>query len=357
MNTWEPISDASAWRGADLEANRNWEFRLTDNHRAELKSALATVTRRGLDISAITADDFPLPTLVETLRKIATELKSGTGFSLLHGFPVDDFDYPDLEKMYWGLCSHLGSGVTQNGDGGLIHYVTDGKLRPNQGTRGVGHPIEVPLHIDLTDIASLLCIQQAPDEPPSRVGSSSTLFNEVLARRPALLERLFKGFEWDRMEEHGADETPSSGYRVPFFSMADGHLSCRYNRHWIVSALKRVNGQVNEADNELFDFIDRLGAEHCFEFPFQRGDIQFVNNYIVMHGRAAHAIVAEETRKRVLLRIWLETPDFRPVADEAIVRFGIGYHGKLGWSAGDVRKGRAGNARPRRADGALQLND
>lgn len=354
---WKPISDATAWRGSELERNRTWEFFLSDAHRTELESALAAANRAGLAFSAINPGNFPLPGLASTLRAVSAELKSGSGFSLVHGFPVDGYGYADLEKMYWGLCSHLGRGVTQNGDAGLIHYVTDGKLRPSQGTRGVGQPGETPLHIDLTDVASLLCVQQAPDDPPSRVGSSSTLFNEILAQRPAMLERLFEGFEWDRMEEHDSDESPSSGYLVPFFSIADGQLSCRYNRHWIASALKRRQGQVSDDINEMFDFIDAIGAENCFEFPFQRGDIQFCNNYIVMHGRAAHAVVDEEARKRVLLRIWLEIPEFRTVTDEAIVRFGLGYHGKLGWSAQDLACGRSNIARARRADGALRLGD
>lgn len=354
MQALKPIADASVWHGRTLAADRSWEFELTERHRQELAMALAAVTQRGLDLGAITAQEFPLPTLAGLLQQVSLQLKSGRGFALIHGFPIDEHSYPDLEKMYWGLCAHLGTGVSQNGDAGLIHYVTDGALRPNQGTRGVGEPRETPLHVDLTDIASLLCVQQAPDDPPSRVGSAATVFNQILHRRPQLLERLFEGYEWDRMEEHGETETPSSGYRVPLFSIANGQLSCRYNRHWIVSALKRNHGAVSEQDEEIFDFLDALGAEHYFEFPFHRGDIQFCNNYSVMHGRAVHSRVEDEARKRVLMRIWLTTPDIRAFSDEAIVRYGIGYHGNLGWTAGEIAAGHAGRERPRRADGALQ---
>ena len=95
--------------------------------------------------------------------------------------------------MYWGFCSHLGTGLTQNGDATFIHYVTDGKLRPSQGRRGVGFPKESKLHIDLTDIVSLLCVQQAPDDPPSRVASSTAIYNEMLKRNPKALPRLYEG--------------------------------------------------------------------------------------------------------------------------------------------------------------------
>lgn len=44
-------------------------------------------------------------------------------------------EYNDLEKLYWSLCTYLGTGVTQNDEAGLIHYITDGQLRPQKETR------------------------------------------------------------------------------------------------------------------------------------------------------------------------------------------------------------------------------
>ncbi|MDD9915810.1 MAG: hypothetical protein OXT01_14240, partial [Rhodospirillaceae bacterium] len=77
--------------------------------------------------------------------------------------------------------------------------------------------------------------------------------------------------------------------------------------------------------------------------------------YTEFHGRAAHAFVPEADRKRLLMRIWLDMPDFRKFSDEAIVRYGIGRHGQLGWTAEEMLAGVNDVTRPRRADGALQL--
>jgi hypothetical protein len=176
-----------------------------------------------------------------------------------------------------------------------------------------------------------------------------------LAERPDDLARLHEGFEWDRMDEHGAGETATSGYRVPFFSEKDGQISCRYNRNWINNAALRKDRPVSEADAMLFDFIDGVADETRLEFPFHRGDVQFCSNYTVLHGRAAHQVVAEEEQKRVLMRIWLDMPEFRAFADEAIVRYGIGHHGQLGWTAADILSGRNETARKRRDDGAVLL--
>jgi len=351
----KPVTDASAWTGAELQADRSWEYVLTDAHRAELDAALTRVKAQGQGIPAVTKDAFPLPVLGAICAKVGEDLRDGRGFALLRRFPVEGYDNDDIALMYWGLCSHIGTGLTQNGEGGFIHYVTDGALRPSQGKRGVGFPKESKLHVDLMDIVTLLCVRQAPDDPPSRVASSTTIFNRVLAERPDDMARLFEGFEWGRMDENGDGETPASGYKVPFFSEKNGQVSCQYNRSWIRNGDLQYGREMTPVDSDLLDFVDSIADEVRLDLPFHTGDVQFCSNYTVLHGRAAHAVVPEEERKRILMRIWLDRPDFREFADEAIVRYGNGRHGQLGWTAEDMRAGRNETPRPRRADGAIQL--
>lgn len=351
----EPVSDASVWTGADLEADRSWEYVLSDAHRAEIEGALALVKAKGFGIPAVTKVEFSLPTLAPALAGVAEEIRAGRGFAMLRRFPVEGYDYDDIALMYWGVCSHIGTGITQNSEAGFIHYVTDGRLRPQQGKRGVGFPKESRLHVDLMDIVTLLCVRQAPDDPPSRIASSTAIYNRVLAERPEALPRLYKGFQWGRMEEHGAGETPTSGYRVPFFSEKDGQVSCQYNRAWIENGDRLRGEEMSADDSALLDYIDNIARDVCFEFPFHTGDVQFCSNYTVLHGRAAHEMVPDEDKKRVLLRIWLDMPDFRPFSDEAVIRHGIGRHGQLGWTAAEVLAGRNQTPRARRADGAVRL--
>ena len=54
----EPIADTSVWTGAELEADRSWEYVLTDAHRAEPGDALASVKEQGLALRAITRAAF-----------------------------------------------------------------------------------------------------------------------------------------------------------------------------------------------------------------------------------------------------------------------------------------------------------
>lgn len=349
-----PVGDASAWRADDVLADRGWELSLDAEQRADLVAALRACQARELQLAAIGPDEFPLPSMTELLATISAELQRGRGFALLHGFPVEGHGLDEIELMYWGMCRHLGMGLTQNSDATLIHYVTEGRLRPNQGTRGVGVARESTLHVDLTDCVSLLCVRQAPDDPPSWLASSTAIFNEMLESRPDLLDALIEGFEWDRLGEHGPGESPTSGYRVPVFSVHDGVVSCRYNRYWMAAAQRRNDTHNTPAQREALDLFDRLAARDRLEFAFNPGDVQFANNYVVLHGRAAHEPIEDEDRVRLLMRIWIDFPEARPMVDEAIVRYGVVRHGNLGWTADQVAAGTVGATRERRADGAIR---
>ena len=349
-----PITDASIWSGADLLADQTWEYTLDRADLSELSSALSAVRKDDLQLMHITNKKFLLPNLRRRLSEIAGDLRTGRGFALVHGFPVSEYSFEDLEILYWGLCSHIGMGLTQNGDGSFIHYVTDGQRKPSQGRRGVGFPREAQLHIDLTDIVSLLCVRQAPDDPVSWVSSSGNVYNQLLLKNSSFLPRLYEGFEWDRMDEHGKEETPTTGYKVPVFSEKDGRVSCQYNRNWIENAAERTGKPFSPEETAAFDLMDAIAFQDRLEFTFREGDIQFCNNYTVMHGRAAHAVIDEEQRKRVLMRIWLDMPgDVRPFVDDGLIRYGNGRHGQIGWSCQEVLAGENMYPRKRFADGTI----
>ena len=347
----ETIDDASAWTGSELQSDRSWIHELDDGDRAQLDQALRAVKDRGLELAEIGAEQFPLGPLADRLGRISGEIERGRGFAVLRGVDVDAYPLDDLEKLYWGICAHLGTGITQNSDASLIHYVTDGALRPNQGTRGVGNPQQSSLHVDLTDCVSLLCVRQAPDNPPSWLASSTMVHQRFVAEHPEALDALYRGFEWDRLEENRPAEEPTTGYLVPVFSEADGKVSCRYNRHWMARALQRTHERLPAETYHLFNTFDEIAHSVRLDVDFRPGDIQFVNNYVVLHGRDAHALVDEEEHKRLLMRIWIDFDEPRPMVDEAIVRYGIVRHGALGWTRHQYRAGLHTGTHARQADG------
>jgi hypothetical protein len=55
---------------------------------------------------------------------------------------------------------------------------------------------------------------------------------------------------------------------------------------------------------DLFDEITNA-PEFVLNMHFQPGDVQFLNNYLVLHARTDYEDWPEPERKRDLLRLWL----------------------------------------------------
>jgi hypothetical protein len=61
---------------------------------------------------------------------------------------------------------------------------------------------------------------------------------------------------------------------------------------------------------EVLDLLDELlPADHfCYSMQLDRGDLQLLNNYVVIHSRTNFEDHEEPERKRHLLRLWLSIP-------------------------------------------------
>ncbi len=68
---------------------------------------------------------------------------------------------------------------------------------------------------------------------------------------------------------------------------------------------------MSEAQWEALDLLHELGHELCLTHRFQPGDIQYLNNHILYHGRTAYEDGAEGGR-RLLYRIWISMANSRP---------------------------------------------
>ena len=327
-----PIEDASAWRGADLRGDSSWirAFSASDLH--ELAAAVDAVRRRGLDPFAFDVDDFALPTLGPVLAAVHEELERGRGFVLLRGLDLDAMDESTLACLLAGLGVHLGTAITQNTSGDRIWAVTDrGTDYSRAAVRGNTSRGAIGPHCDSADLVALLCVEPALRGGESCIASATTVYNELLAHHPERLEPLARGFRINLAGKGpSGDPRECTHARIPVFSECEGIVSCRYNRKQIEDGAQILGEPLSTLEREAIARVGEIAMRDDvrLEMDFRRGDVQLLNNHCILHARNAYEDSPDETRRRLLLRLWINT-GVRPLAPALADRLNTGPRGEV----------------------------
>ncbi|HLF38138.1 MAG TPA: TauD/TfdA family dioxygenase [Burkholderiales bacterium] len=322
----EPVGRSIAWKGSELAQDDSWLHLLSSHAVVELDAALHAVERRGLSLIEITREAFPLPGFGNELKKISEELEYGRGFVQIKGLPIERYTLQQAKVIYWGIGTYLGKAVSQNAKGDLLGDVRDEGLDIRAaGVRGYQTRTTSPFHVDETDVVGLLCWRPAKSGGESLIVSSMALYNELLKRYPWYVGALYNRFNYDWRSEQPKGRPPI--YRWPVFEYYEGKLSCRYSRRMIEFAQKTTGIALSEVEKEAFDIMDGLIDEMRLKINFDPGDMQFLNNYVILHSRTAFEDDPEPDRKRHLLRLWLTVPDCSRLSPETLrerdVRLGV----------------------------------
>jgi len=314
----EPVVTRAAWRGRDIRDSGEWIYRLNAEEIAEIDAALAHLKATGLQIPDIGREHFPLKRFARTLRLLQTEIENGLGIMLVRGLPRDRYSAEEMGLIYWGIGAHFGRAVAQNAQGDVLGHVRDmGRDQyKDMHARGYQTASRLPFHNDSCDIVGLCCLETARSGGLSAVASSVAVYNELATTRPDLVRVLSEPFYADRRGEESHGQKPY--YVTPTFIWHRGRMFNRYNRTFINSA-QRFNEvpRLTDLQIEALDSVDRLCNDPALrlDMKLERGDIQFVNNYVVLHSRTAYEDHPEGARKRHLLRLWLRTPAFADYPD------------------------------------------
>jgi hypothetical protein len=159
-------------------------------------------------------------------------------------------------------------------------------------------------------VAGLLCIREAKRGGTSRIVSSLTVHNEILRERPDLLKILYRGYR-QRRREHRRNGGPKlTAHYCPVFADVAGDIVCNYLPRPILLTEQEGLVDFTPLEKEALEILDRTAARDDLrlEMDFQPGDIQFVNNRHIMHGRADYEDHPEMERRRLLLRLWVTIP-------------------------------------------------
>jgi alpha-ketoglutarate-dependent taurine dioxygenase len=305
------VEGPSVWTRCDL-----WP----EEYRVELSTACLDEIRRAAD----EIREFPLPTILRTpddfamlacrreMARVREMLDRGRRFAIIDRLPTAEIDAEEATEIYWLLSSMVSRPVAQKLDGTMIYDVLDTgrQALPGSGVRPDKTNIEIRFHNDNAyndappDYVGLLCLRQAQSGGHSRVISFHTVCNALRERHPDRLERLYRDFWFDRQREFRPGESPT--FSAPVFENA-GELKARFSAHQIGGGYA-LRGEPIDRDGEaaieaMLDIFEEDGLS--VDFDLEPGQIQFVDNRVLGHGRTAFIDDPDPGRRRHLVRLWL----------------------------------------------------
>jgi len=313
----EKITGAVAWKGSEL-AGGAWIYVLSEHEIGMLDLALNEVKKRGLSFPKFHKQDFPVGDLSQKINQFSEELENGKGFVLIRGLPVGRYSDEDINIIYYGIGLQMGVPVTQNPKGDLLGQVTNVGDLNNKSTRVYETNAYLPYHTDLSDVVGLLSIRKAKTGGLSSLVSAATIYNEILEKNPEYLGLFYRPMYFD----HLGEELPSLS---PIFSFNAGKMSCRYLRQYIERGQEIKQLPLSRVEIEALDLFDSIIHDESIrlDMMLEPGDMQFANNYAVLHSRTQFEDYEDSACRRKLLRLWLKMPNARPLAADFPGRNGI----------------------------------
>jgi len=306
------FENAQAWYGRDVAAKTDWIYELSLEDVANLEQAVEQVDSQQFDLLNLKREDFPLGALGTHLRHVKNEVLHGKGFFLVRGVPVQRLTSKHAALAFMGLGLHFGDPVSQNGKGHILGHVKSLGMDFNDPeTRGYQTSARLMYHSDYSDIVALLCLKTSKSGGASSLVSSTTLWNEMVKRRPDLAAALTEPFYYTRWGEIPEGKKRCSEV-PPFTPWNNRVIAFMATRTTILKAqafpeVPRLTQKQLEA-MDMLEILENDPSIHL-DMEFRPGDMQLVNNYAILHSRTQYEDWPEPEKRRHLLRLWLACDD------------------------------------------------
>lgn len=312
-DTLAPVGGRSVWLGSTLDYRSDGLWELSAADLADIGDALAALKSHGdLDLTEITPETFPLPRIGGLIGRLRTELRSGRGFVLIRGLARDAYSDDDLARVYCGLGAHLGDVIPQSGNGEILGHVMNVADKVDTPVRGYRTAQSMNMHSDGHDVVSLLCLREAKSGGASRIASAAAVHDRMIATAPDLARVLYEGMPIMRstLDAERGDGHVVTPHDVALFARANGEFSsCVHVAQTRDAARAGHFTMTAEQEAALTMFCElSSSAEFYLDMNIGPGDIQFLNNRLIVHGRTPYEDHDEIGRRRHLLRLWMNIP-------------------------------------------------
>ena len=255
----------------------------------------------------VSAEITGLPEKVKRFRHDV--LERGYGFGVLKG--IGHLSREVQKEIYLSTAELLGSPIVQNISGDTVVDVFDkGKTmetgwRYHETRQGGALHTDSPQYKDIPDYLGLLCLHPAKEGGESKFVSSYSLHNRLLEESPELLARLYEPFHFDKRGHEKKGESPTTF--EPVFKYDNEGLHFRYLGNYIRSGHEKVSAVLSGIEENALYAVDRLLEDESLivSVNMEAGDMQFLNNHRIVHGRTGFMDYDEPEKKRLMLRTWL----------------------------------------------------
>lgn len=301
-----------AWSPNELRTDPTWVRHLSSEAIDGLDAAMRHAKATGKAWLEMSDEDFPMNTAAkQAIHQAFAATQTGYGMCLLKGFPVQSWTVEDSRLAYWGIGLHVGVARTQNQASQVMNDVRDegGSYKVKNG-RGYNTNAGLDFHVDSCDVVALLCLQTAKSGGTSMVTSSRAVVDEIKRVRPDLIPVMQQPFYFSYQGANDPKQPPF--YKCSILGDDPEFFSLRANRKNVIAAQRDFPEvpRLSPLQLELLDLLDTLLQDnrYCYSMHLDRGDMQLLNNYTVIHSRTNFEDYDEPERRRHLLRLWLSLP-------------------------------------------------
>ena len=330
---------AAAWTVADLTEDPTWVFEIDDKARAHLAQAAKAAYDPNRHLFDYSREDFDLGPAAKPIADAMQEALHGRGLALVRGLPRAGMAEKEFELLNWAIGLHTGVARPQGRATQYLSAVRNvGTAYRSSSGRGFSSNAKLDFHADGADLATLGCYNTAKSGGQSMISSGLTALSLLRKERPDLADvACSQPFHFSRQNEEAPDEP--AYYGQPLFDTADGRTFSKWNRNRVQSAQK-IDGvpELSAEQRETMDVLDEIlqRPDVMYTMYLEAGDLQIMNNNVLLHSRTEFEDFDEPERKRLLCRLWLAPPNtvrlpeswrhFYRSVEPATVRGGIRGH-------------------------------
>jgi hypothetical protein len=134
------------------------------------------------------------------------------------------------------------------------------------------------------------------------------IYNELVKTRPDLVAALYEPMPYDARGEQAKGSKPF--YMFPVFTEHQDRLFVRFIPQYILASQKHAEApRLSATAREALETVSAMARDPRYNvyMDLAPGEMQFIDNYHVLHGRQEYEDDVQNGYKRHLKRLWLST--------------------------------------------------